>query len=33
MFGKYYDKRVAPIFVKNYSRVPYLDTEIFNIEI
>ena len=31
MFGKYYDRRVTPTFVRTYSRVPYLDTEIFNI--
>ena len=33
MFGKHYDTRVSPNFVHTYSRVPYLDTEIFNIEV
>lgn len=31
MFGREYDTRVSPHFVKIYSKVPYLDTEIFNI--
>lgn len=32
MFGRHYDTRVEPHFVKIYSKVPYLDTEIFNIQ-
>lgn len=31
MSGKYVDLRVYEHFVKTYSRVPYLDREIFNI--
>lgn len=33
MFGKHYDTRVSQNFVHTYTRVPYLDTEIFNIEV
>lgn len=32
MFGKYYDCRVSRHFVQLYSKVPYLDTEIFNVQ-
>lgn len=32
MFGHYYDTRPQKNFVPIYTRVPYLDTEIFNIE-
>jgi hypothetical protein len=32
MFGKHYDTRVHRHFVHTYSKVPYLDTEIFNIQ-
>ena len=32
MFGTYYDQRVHKHFVHTYSRVPYLDTQIFDIE-
>jgi hypothetical protein len=32
MFGKYHDGRVYQHFVHTYSRVPYLDSEIFNVE-
>jgi hypothetical protein len=32
MFGKYHDSRVYQHFVHTYSKVPYLDTEIFNVE-
>jgi hypothetical protein len=32
MFGKYVDQRVYQHFVHTYSRVPYLDREIFNVE-
>lgn len=31
MYGKYADRRVYQHFVHTYSRVPYLDYEIFNI--
>jgi hypothetical protein len=31
MYGKYADLRVYPHFVHTYSRVPYLDREIFNV--
>ena len=30
--GKYFDNRTHQHFVPIYSRVPYLDTEIFNIK-
>lgn len=33
MYGKYFDQRVHRHFVHTYSRVPYLDTEIYNVEI
>ena len=32
MHGKYHDARVYQHFVHTYSRVPYLDHEIFNCE-
>lgn len=32
MFGKYYDNRVHPHFVHTYTRVPYLDSQIFDLE-
>jgi hypothetical protein len=32
MFGKYHDSRVYQHFVHTYSKVPYLDSEIFNVE-
>lgn len=32
MFGKYHDGRVYEHFVHTYSRVPYLDTEISNLQ-
>ena len=32
MYGKYHDIRVYPHFVRTYSKVPYLDSEIFNLE-
>lgn len=32
MHGKYVDQRVYQHFVHTYSRVPYLDREIFNVE-
>jgi hypothetical protein len=32
MYGKYVDQRVYQHFVHTYSRVPYLDREIFNVE-
>ena len=32
MFGKYHDSRVYQHFGHTYSKVPYLDTEIFNVE-
>jgi hypothetical protein len=31
MFGKYVDQRPYQHFVHTYSRVPYLDREIFNV--
>ena len=31
MYGKYVDQRVYQHFVHTYSRVPYLDREIFNV--
>lgn len=31
MSGKYFDQRVYQHFVHLYSRVPYLDREIFNV--
>ena len=31
MHGKYFDQRVYPHFVHIYSKVPYLDREIFNV--
>lgn len=31
MHGKYHDQRVYQQFVPIYSRVPYLDREIFNV--
>lgn len=31
MSGKYFDQRVYPHFVHIYSKVPYLDREIFNV--
>lgn len=31
MHGKYHDQRVYQHFVHTYSRVPYLDREIFNV--
>lgn len=31
MHGKYVDQRVYQHFVHTYSRVPYLDREIFNV--
>lgn len=33
MFGKHYDTRPQKNFIHIYTRVPYLDTEIFNIEV
>ena len=33
MFGHYYDTRPQKNFTHIYTRVPYLDTEIFNIEV
>jgi hypothetical protein len=32
MFGRYYDNRVHQHFVHTYTRVPYLDSQIFDIE-
>ncbi len=32
MSGKYHDSRVYQHFVHTYSKVPYLDSEIFNVE-
>jgi hypothetical protein len=32
MFGKYYDNRVHQHLVQTYTRVPYLDTQIFDLE-
>jgi len=32
MFGKYFDNRVHKHFVHTYSRVPYLDSQIFDVE-
>ena len=32
MFGKYFDSRTHQHFVHTYSRVPYLDTQIFDLE-
>lgn len=32
MYGKYVDQRVYQHFVHTYSKVPYLDREIFNLE-
>lgn len=32
MYGKYSDSRVYQHFVHTYSRVPYLDSDIFNVE-
>jgi hypothetical protein len=32
MFGKHYDNRVHPHFVHTYTRVPYLDSQIFDLE-
>jgi len=32
MFGKYSDTRVYTNYVRTYSRVPYLDSDIFNVE-
>ena len=32
MYGKSHDIRVYPHFVRTYSKVPYLDSEIFNLE-
>jgi hypothetical protein len=32
MFGKYFDNRTHQHLVHTYSRVPYLDTQIFDIE-
>ena len=32
MYGKYHDSRVYQHLVHTYSRVPYLDHEIFNVE-
>jgi len=32
MFGKYSDTRVYTNYIHTYSRVPYLDSEIFNVE-
>lgn len=32
MYGKYYDNRTHKHLVHIYSRVPYLDTQIFDIE-
>lgn len=29
--SRYFESRVQPHFVRLYSKVPYLDTEIFNI--
>jgi hypothetical protein len=31
MYGRYADTRVYTHFVRTYSRVPYLDSEIFNV--
>jgi hypothetical protein len=31
MSGRYHDSRVYQHFVHTYSKVPYLDTEIFNV--
>lgn len=31
MHGKYHDQRVYQHFVHTYTRVPYLDREIFNV--
>lgn len=31
MHGRYHDQRVYQHFVHTYSRVPYLDREIFNV--
>ena len=33
MFGRHYDTRQQKNFIHIYTRVPYLDTEIFNIEV
>ncbi len=33
MFGRHYDTRVEKHFVPIYSKVPYLDTQIYNIEV
>jgi hypothetical protein len=33
MHGKYADRRVYQHFVHTYSRVPYLDHEIFNLSV
>lgn len=32
MFGRHYDTKVEKHFVKLYSKVPYLDSQIFNIQ-
>jgi hypothetical protein len=32
MLGRYSDTRVYQHFVHTYSRVPYLDSEIFNVQ-
>ena len=32
MLGTYYDYRVHKHFIHTYSKVPYLDTQIFDIE-
>jgi hypothetical protein len=32
MFGKYYENRVHQHLVQTYTRVPYLDTQIFDLE-
>ena len=33
MFGHHYDTRAQKNFIHIYTRVPYLDSEIFNIEV
>jgi len=32
MFGKYYDNRAHKHLVHTYTRVPYLDSQIFDME-
>lgn len=32
MYGKYVDQRVYQHFVHTYSKVPYLDREIYNVQ-